>query len=77
MRPTILVLFIFASSSILVAQSGELCQGAYYTEEQGALKLKAVQSSLHNLNNWTDHADSIRKQLKKGMGLEAFPKRTP
>jgi hypothetical protein len=54
----------------LLGQSSDLCQGAYYTEEQGAAKLKAVQYGLKTLVDWKNHADSIRTQLRKGMGLE-------
>lgn len=55
----------------------QLCQGAYYTEAQGAAKLAAVSASIHSLADWQQHADSIRAQLRKGMELEKFPARTP
>jgi hypothetical protein len=59
------------------SQPTELCQGAYYTEEQGASKLAAVQRSVKTINDWNHHADSMRTQIKKGMGLEILPDRTP
>ena len=74
MRTSLILTGIFYCF-MLTAQ--DLCPGAYYTEEQGASKLLAVQGSLHHLSDWKNHADSIRNQLKKGMGLEALPTRTP
>lgn len=59
------------------AQDGELCQGHYYTEKQGADKLTALSRRLRTLKDWQQHADSIRYQLRKGMELEVFPERTP
>ena len=77
MRSGICAIIILICTSIVSSQAGELCQGAYYTEEQGATKLLAVQNNLHSLDVWKGHADSIRTQLKKGMGLESPPARTP
>ena len=65
------------SSSLLSGQSNELCQGGYYTEDQGASKLKGVQRSINSLADWNNHADSVRAQLRRGMGLESLPGRTP
>jgi dienelactone hydrolase len=72
-----IAIFAFLISQTIYAQSTDLCQGAYYTEEQGASKLAAVQRSLRTITDWNNHADSIRAQIKKGMGLETFPDRTP
>jgi len=55
----------------------QLCQGNYYTEPEGAQKLMEVLTSIHSLKNWTNHADSIRTQMKIGMGFEKFPGHTP
>lgn len=54
-----------------------LCQGAYYTEKEGAEKLSRVQKSIHSLQDWQQHADSIRTQIRKGMELAKFPARNP
>jgi hypothetical protein len=59
------------------AQQGDLCQGNYYTEEQGAAKLAAVEARMNTVSDWKQHADSIRTQLRKGMELDKFPARTP
>ena len=59
------------------AQSGDLCQGYYYTEQQGADKLTRLGERLKTASDWKQHADSIRTQIRKGMELETFPARTP
>jgi len=59
------------------AQPGNLCQGEYYSEEEGAAKLASVLKTLNSLDAWENHADSIRKNLRRGMGLEFFPAKTP
>src|SRR5436190_12883842 len=51
----------------------QLCQGAFYTEKEGAEKLMAVTKRMKSLKDWENHSDSIRKQLRKGMELEIFP----
>lgn len=72
--------FLFAlvlSSASVSAQSGDLCQGNYYTEKEGADKLASLLQRMNSLDDWKQHADSIRTQLRKGMELEVFPDRTP
>jgi hypothetical protein len=53
-----------------------LCQGHYYTEQQGADKLAALAGRLKTSEDWRMHADSIKAQLRRGMELETFPERT-
>jgi hypothetical protein len=57
------------------AQSSELCQGHYYTEAEGAAKLASLQKRLTSADQWTQHADSIRRNIRNGMELEVFPER--
>jgi hypothetical protein len=57
------------------AQSSELCQGHYYTEAEGAAKLASLQKRLTSADQWRQHADSIRRNIRKGMELEVFPER--
>lgn len=59
------------------AQSSELCQGHYYTEEEGAAKLAALTKRLGDVTAWQQHADSIRSRLRKGMELDVLPAKTP
>jgi hypothetical protein len=60
-----------------IAQKDQLCQGDYFTEKQGADHLAALTRRIKTVGDWQAHADSIKKQLRKGMDLEVFPARTP
>lgn len=73
-------LYAIAFAGVLLqaaAQTNELCQGAYYTEAQGAEKLRALRNRLRTKEAWAAHADSIRNHIRKGMGLEVWPAKTP
>jgi hypothetical protein len=59
------------------AQADQLCQGEYFTEKQGADHLAALASRMKSTKDWQQHADSIKKQLRKGMDMEVWPARTP
>jgi hypothetical protein len=72
-----LTISLLLTCTMLSAQTNNLCQGAYYSELDGAQKLAQVQSRLNSLTDWTQHADSIKQNLRKGMELETLPKRTP
>ncbi|HET9486430.1 MAG TPA: acetylxylan esterase [Chryseosolibacter sp.] len=77
MKRLIFVVLVVVVTTIASAQSGELCQGHYYTEQQGADKLTALTQRLKSAKDWQQRADSIRARLRKGMELEVFPARTP
>lgn len=49
----------------------ELCQGAYFTEAQGAALLTTLKPS--QLKQWRLRRDSIVKQIRQGMNLENLP----
>ena len=72
----ILLLALLFFCQCAFSQSSELCQGHYYTEQQGADKLAALAMRLKTSEDWRVHADSIRAQLRRGMELETFPART-
>lgn len=72
----VFVLFFTLATVTCFAQS-DLCQGSYYSPEEGASKLKQVEQSLKSLKSWTAHADSMRLRIRKGMELEKFPRKTP
>jgi uncharacterized protein len=59
------------------SQSSALCQGAYYTEQQGAEKLAQVQASLNSFSRWLEHSDSIQQRLRTGMEMNIPPDRGP
>lgn len=66
--------FIF---SLVQAQPSNLCQGDYYSEKEGAEKLTRVLKSMRSLQDWEQHADSMRNQIRRGMELERFPQKGP
>jgi len=71
---------LFLSSLITFlsnAQSNDLCQGNYYTEKEAAIKLDTLLKQFHNLGDWQDYASGIRKQIRKGMELQEYPRKTP
>lgn len=76
-RINILLLTIFSITGNAMAQSAELCQGHYYTEEQGAQKLAMLKERFATSEEWDRYADSIRARLRKGMELDVYPERTP
>jgi dienelactone hydrolase len=73
--PALACLLLVATASL--AQNSQLCQGAYYTEEQGAQKLAQVQAPINTFMKWFEHSDSIRRQLKTGMEMTIPPDKTP
>src|SRR5690349_20775275 len=70
-----LLIPLFFCSCFLFGQSEELCQGKYYTEEQGAEKLAALRQRIKSKSDWEAHADSIRNHVRKGMELDKLPAR--
>jgi dienelactone hydrolase len=58
-------------ASVSFAQQPELCQGAYFTEEQGKafLEKHTPASKLE----WEARAVKIRKQIREGMDLQTLP----
>lgn len=71
-----LLIALFASGAA-ISQQHELCQGHYYTEEQGAKKLADLARQFTTAAAWDQHADSIRARLRRGMELDPLPARTP
>lgn len=59
---------------IIQAQSDMLCQGAYWTEEEGNLKMKEFASLWNDQDSWEKRADMIRKGIETGMQLDKMPK---
>ncbi len=71
-----LVFAWFFITVITSAQSSQLCQGAYYTEQQGADKLANLSARIKTLAAWNAHADGIRTNMRRGMGFEKWPLKT-
>ena len=72
-----LLLMCLLTSTSTFSQSSDLCQGHYYTEEQGAAKLASLQQRLKTERDWRQRADSIRAHVRRGMDLEVYPAKTP
>lgn len=69
-RITLLIYFCVVIVFTANAQV-ELCQGAYFTEEQGKAFLdQHITASLHD---WTNRAAEIRSHILEGMELISFP----
>lgn len=65
-----------ASSGVAEA-SYELCQGAYFTEEEAIIAHKEFASTYSNLAEWQARATNIRQGILDGSELTNFPERTP
>lgn len=57
-------------------QENFLCQGKYWTEDQGNLMMKKFASEWNSLDSWEKRADVIRKGIITGMKLDQMPKVT-
>jgi dienelactone hydrolase len=57
-------------------QENFLCQGKYWTEDQGNLMMKKFASEWNSLDSWGKRADVIRKGIITGMKLDQMPKVT-
>lgn len=77
MKKYAILIFLLIPVLSGLSQSGELCQGQYFTEEQGAEHINTLTNNIKSLKKWETHADQIRKQLRNGMGLNTLPKKTP
>ncbi|MCE6990242.1 S9 family peptidase [Dyadobacter sp. CY323] len=64
-----LICVVFQSA----AQTPELCQGAYFTEEEGKAFLEKHQVA--SRVEWETRAEKIRKQIRDGMDLNTLPEK--
>lgn len=55
----------------------DLCQGAYFTEAQGADALRAFAKTYHDRATWETRATLIRKGIRDGMNLPEKPRFAP
>ncbi len=55
----------------------DLCQGAYFTEAQGAAALKTFAETYHDRASWEARATLIRQGLRDGMKLPKTPRFAP
>ena len=50
-----------------------LCQGSYFTEQEGKAFLEAERKTYTTKADWNKRAELIRAHILKGVGLEKFP----
>ncbi|GAB4036389.1 alpha/beta hydrolase family protein [Spirosoma jeollabukense] len=55
----------------------DLCQGAYFTEAQGADALRSFAKTYHDKASWETRAAMIRKGIRDGMNLPGKPNFAP
>lgn len=73
---SLFVLFIVAPMTRMLAQNDQsdlLCQGAYWTEEEGNLMMKKFASLWSDKESWETRADMIRDGIIDGMRLKEMP----
>ncbi len=68
------VLYLFSGSQQLFAQSDLLCQGSYWTEDEGNQMMKQFASQWSDKASWEKRADIIRNGIIKGLRIEEMPK---
>ncbi len=69
-----LLLILFVTSIVVVnAQKIELCQGAYWSEDEGFYKLQEFASKWNDKASWEERAKEIKEHLIKGMQLDKMP----
>lgn len=64
---------ILGLASTAFAQQAELCQGAYFTEEQGKAFLEKHLPA--SKAEWEARAAQIRQQIRDGMNLQSLPEK--
>mgnify|MGYP006200403503 FL=1 len=69
-------IFLLFQLSRAFAQESMLCQGAYWTEDEGAIFMNQTASTWTSQADWEKRAEVIREGIIKGMKLEQMPART-
>jgi TonB family protein len=62
---------------VSVPSLAQLCQGAYYTEEQGAQQLAKARAEITSFKSWFDYSYEMKRHLRTGMELNIPPDKTP
>ena len=72
-----LVGLLIAFLSGMAQNSEYLCVGNYYTEEEGAEKLKELRNDYGTKKEWLQRAKMIQQGILEGAGLSPLPDKTP
>lgn len=72
-------LLLFASIfclnyNYICAQQVILCQGGYWSEDEGNLRMKAFAKNWKDQSSWEDRASEIKQVLLEGMQMDKMPK---
>lgn len=69
----VLLQFLLLAQAGVFGQDNMLCQGKYWTEDQGNIMLKQWSAEWKTKADWEKRADVIRQGLIKGMKLDQMP----
>lgn len=74
MKLLLSILATFLLSISCFAQESMLCQGHYWTEDEGNLMMKKFALEWGNVESWEARADMIREGIIRGMQLDKMSK---
>lgn len=83
LRPLSPFLFSIFSCGFALSVSAQgidttmLCQGNYWTEEEGKAALQQFATTYDDRQAWEDRAARIRRGIREGSGIDALPQNTP
>ena len=66
-------LFLMLSAVFTNAQESMLCQGAYWSEDEGYTKLQEFAQEWNDKASWEERATKIKNQIITGMQLDKMP----
>lgn len=70
---SLILLYVTLSPTELSCQSAELCQGDYWTEDEGNLQMKKMAARWSDREEWEERALDIRHQIETGLRKEHWP----
>ncbi|MEQ6119495.1 acetylxylan esterase [Reichenbachiella sp. MALMAid0571] len=70
------LLILVCLSINLYGQNDMLCQGRYWTEDQGNLMMKKFATEWHDQDSWEKRAKRIKQGIIEGMQLDKMPEIT-
>lgn len=79
-RPHLVLCYVIGIANALAQPNPDrpdLCQGAYFTEAQGAEALRTFGQTYHDRASWETRAAMIRKGIRDGMKLPEKPRFAP
>lgn len=72
-KSLIIIALLACFTHTTFAQDKLLCQGAYWTEDEGNKKLKEFGNTWHDQSSWEERANKIKAQIEAGMQWEKRP----